>query len=92
MLKSKDEVFDRFIEWKNFVENQTGKKLKCLRTDNGLEFLNDKFASLCKSAGINRHLTVAGTPQQNGLAERYNRTILERVRCKLSNAQLPRVF
>lgn len=85
-------MFDHFLEWKILVENQTGKRIKCLRTDNGLEFLNEKFASLCKSAGISRHLTTARTPQHNGLAERFNRTILEKVRCLLSNAQMPRTF
>lgn len=91
-LKSKDEVFERFLEWKTQIENKTGKKIKYLRTDNGLEYLNEKFINLCKSSGISRHLTVVGTPQQNGLAERFNRTLLERVRCMLSNSNLPRVF
>lgn len=62
MLKTKDEVFERFLEWRNLVENQTGKKVKCLRTDNGLEYSNDRFANLCKRAGINRHLTTTRTP------------------------------
>lgn len=92
LLKTKDEVFERFLEWKTLLENQTGQKIKYLRTDNGLEYLNDKFANLCKSSGISRHLTTTRTPQQNGLAERFNRTILERVRCMLSNAQLPKTF
>lgn len=47
---------------------------------------------MCLKSGIQRHLTVPNTPQQNGLAERYNRTILERVRCMLSNSKLPKVF
>ncbi|XP_038895850.1 uncharacterized protein LOC120084019 [Benincasa hispida] len=52
------------------VENQTGRKVKYLRIDNGLEFLNHKFDKFCKSEGIMRHFTVMYTPQQNGLAER----------------------
>ncbi|KAG8474442.1 hypothetical protein CXB51_034036 [Gossypium anomalum] len=47
---------------------------------------------LCKSEGIMRHLTVRHTPQQNGIAERMNRTIMENVRCMLSNANLPKSF
>jgi hypothetical protein len=70
------------------VENQTSRKIKKLRTDNGLEFCNIEFNSLCAEHGIARHKTVPGTPQQNGVAERMNRTILERVRCMLSNAGL----
>lgn len=92
MLKAKSETFTKFVEWKNLVERQTERKLKALRTDNGLEFLSSDFKTLCQREGIMRHLTVKGTPQQNGLAERMNRTILERVRCMLSNANLPKEF
>ncbi|KAG8498673.1 hypothetical protein CXB51_004985 [Gossypium anomalum] len=70
----------------------TGKQIKYLRTDNGLEFCSDEFNRLCKSEGIVRHLTVRHTPQQNGVAERMNRTIMEKVRCMLSNANLPKSF
>ncbi|KAG8472744.1 hypothetical protein CXB51_034629 [Gossypium anomalum] len=71
---------------------ETGKQIKYLRTDNGLEFCSDEFNRLCKSEGIVRHLTVRHTPQQNGIAERMNRTIMEKVRCMLSNANLPKSF
>ncbi|KAG8495946.1 hypothetical protein CXB51_009450 [Gossypium anomalum] len=71
---------------------KTGKQIKYLRTDNGLEFCSDEFNRLCKSEGIIRHLTVRHTPQQNGVAERMNRTIMEKVRCMLSNANLPKSF
>nr|GEY93839.1 retrotransposon protein, putative, Ty1-copia subclass [Tanacetum cinerariifolium] len=59
----------KFKEWKQLVENQTGRTVKKLRTDNGLEFCNRDFEQLCIESGIARHLTVAGMPQQNGLAE-----------------------
>ncbi|KAG8496806.1 hypothetical protein CXB51_007977 [Gossypium anomalum] len=68
------------------------REIKYLRTDNGLEFYSDEFNRLCKSEGIMRHLTVRHTPQQNGVAERMNRTIMEKVRCMLSNANLPKLF
>ncbi|GKE99536.1 retrotransposon protein, putative, ty1-copia subclass [Tanacetum coccineum] len=48
-----------------------------LRTDNDLEFCNQKFKQLCIESGIARHLTVAGTPQQNGVAERMSRTLMD---------------
>nr|GEY72445.1 retrovirus-related Pol polyprotein from transposon TNT 1-94 [Tanacetum cinerariifolium] len=51
------------------VENQTGRTVKKLRTDNGLEFCNQEFDQLCIESGIARHLTVVETPQQNGVAE-----------------------
>ncbi|TYK07988.1 hypothetical protein E5676_scaffold265G001240 [Cucumis melo var. makuwa] len=67
-LKQKDEVFEKFLEWKKQVENQTGRKVKYLRIDNGLEFVNNKFNNFYKSEGIMRHFTVTYTPQQNGEA------------------------
>ncbi|GJW61666.1 retrovirus-related pol polyprotein from transposon TNT 1-94 [Tanacetum coccineum] len=78
-IRHKNEAFSKFKEWKQLVENQTGRKLKKLRTDNGLEFCTQEFNNLGKDSGIARHLTVAGTPQQNGLAEQMNRTLLNKV-------------
>lgn len=92
LLKSKGETYSKFVEWKTLVERQTEKKLKALRTDNGLEFLSGEFKLMCQREGIERHLTVKGTPQKNGLAERMNRTLLERVRCLLSNVNLSKEF
>ena len=74
------------------MEKQTEKKVKRLRTDNGLEFCNNEFNEFCANEGIARHRTVRHTPQQNGVAERMNRTLLERARCMLSNAGLPKQF
>lgn len=92
ILKSKDEAYGKFKDWVNLVENQTEKKVKKLRTDNGLEFCSSWFDRFCKDRGIARHLTVPGTPQQSGLVERMNRTILNRVRCMLSSSGLPKTF
>ncbi|GJV12522.1 retrotransposon protein, putative, ty1-copia subclass [Tanacetum coccineum] len=69
-----------------------GRKLKKLQMDNGLEFCNPEFNNLCKESGIARHLTVSGTPQQNGLAERMNMTLLNKVRCLLIQSGLPDSF
>ncbi|GJZ24612.1 retrovirus-related pol polyprotein from transposon TNT 1-94 [Tanacetum coccineum] len=91
-LKHKDEVFPTFKEWKVLIENQTGKKIKKLRTDNGLEFCGESFNALCRKYGIARHHTLVRTPQQNGVAERMNRTIMEKVRCMLSHANLDKDF
>ncbi|KAL4580653.1 hypothetical protein LXL04_016853 [Taraxacum kok-saghyz] len=57
------------------------KKIKVLRTDNGGEYTSDPFNEVCKKEGIVRHLTVPRSPQQNGVVERLNRTLLEKVRC-----------
>ncbi|GJZ17221.1 retrovirus-related pol polyprotein from transposon TNT 1-94 [Tanacetum coccineum] len=74
------------------VENQTTRTVKKLRTDNGLEFCNRKFEQLCIESGIARHLTVVETPQQNGLAEHMNRTLMDKVRCLLIQSGLPKTF
>ncbi|KAJ4718466.1 Retrovirus-related Pol polyprotein from transposon TNT 1-94 [Melia azedarach] len=90
--KHKSEAFKNFRQWKALVENQTEKKIKRLRTNNGLEFCWSEFDEFCKNEGIARHHTVRDTPQQNGVAERMNQTLLERARCMLSNAELTRRF
>lgn len=85
-------TFGMFKEWLMATENKVGNKLKHLRTDNGLDFVSEEFNNFCKSKGITRHRTVKHTPQQNGVAERMNRTLLERVRCMLIHAGLPKSF
>lgn len=91
-LKHKNEVFGIFKQWKTMIEKQTGKKIKWLRTDNGLEFCYGEFNYYCKDHGIVRHLTFRDTPHQNGVAERMNMTLLEKARSMLSNAGLGKKF
>lgn len=91
-LKHKSDAFENFKHWKAQVENQTDRKVKYLRTDNGLEFCSHEFDNFCKDTGITRHYTVRNTPQQNGVAERLNRTLLEKARCMLSHAGLDKKF
>ena len=86
LIKAKSETFKKFMFWKQTVEGQTDFKLKCLRTDNGLEFCNHEFDAFCHKNGVKRHLTVPGTPQQNGITERMNKTLLEKARCLLISA------
>lgn len=92
LLKDKTETFKSFKTWKTQIENQTGKTIKYLRTDNGLEFCNKDFNDLCKECGITRHKTVPYTPQQNGVAERMNRTLLDKVRCMMISSNIPKSF
>ena len=92
VLKSKDQVFEKFLEWKAQVENSSGQKLKTLRTDNGGEYTSKGFTAYLKKEGVRHELTVPKTPQQNGVAERMNRTLVETVRSMLSDAKLPRKF
>ena len=81
-----------FKRYKIFVEKETGAYLKCLRTDRGGEFNSNEFEEFCKENGISRQLTAAYTPQQNGVAERKNRTVMNLVRCILTDKQVPKAF
>jgi len=76
-LKNKSDVFETFKKWKTMVETESGLKLKCLRSDNGGEYIDGGFKEYCAVNGIRMEKTVPGTPQQNGIAERMNRTINE---------------
>ena len=82
-LKTKDHVLEKFKEYHALVERQSGKKLKCIRSDNGGEYCGP-FDAYCRQHGIRHEKTPPKTPQLNGLVERMNRTLMERVRCMLS--------
>ena len=66
--------------------------MKCLRSDIGGEYTNREFQDYYEECGIRRHLSVRGTPQQNGVAERMNKTLLEKARCMMLQAGLPKEF
>ena len=89
-LKTKDQAFIKFQEWQGLVENQVGRRVKRLRTDNGLEFCSREFDDYCFQEGIQRHKIVPYNPQQNGMAERMNMTLLERVRSMFDGSGVPK--
>ncbi|KAL4354255.1 hypothetical protein GQ457_06G039790 [Hibiscus cannabinus] len=91
-LKQKSEVFDVFQSFKANSENQSGKKIKTLRSDNGSKYTSRQFASYLKKLGIHHQLTVVYTPQQNGVSERKNRTVLNMARCLLFEKKIPKGF
>ena len=91
-LKSKDQVFNTFKQYKSEVENQTGKMIKCLRSDNGREYVNNEFDKYLRENGIKRQLTVPYSPQQNGTAERANRTLCEMARSMIIEAGMSEQF
>lgn len=92
LIRSKDEVFKHFKEFKQLVENQKEKRIKQLHTDNGGEYINITFNDFLKEHGISRRCTVAYNPEQNGICERKNRTLYEMARCLLIQAKLPPMF
>ena len=69
-IRTKDRVFSIFTDWLAMVKNQTGRKLKCLRSDNGGEFKYEEFVKFSRERGIRREYTAPYSPEQNGIAER----------------------
>lgn len=92
VIKSKDEVFNKFKIYKNMVETICKGKIKYLQTDNGKEYCNTRFDEYLNESGIQRRLTTPYTPQQNGVAERRNRTLLEMARCMIISAECDRTL
>jgi transposase InsO family protein len=74
-LNQKSEAFKKFKTYKEMVETETELKIKRLRSDDGGEFTSKKFMDFCNEHGIKRLFSIARTPQQNGVAERKNRTV-----------------
>lgn len=91
-LQQKSQVKSTFESFKNLIENETDKKIKILRTGNGKEYVNYNLKSFVDMHGIRHETTVQYTPEQNGLAERMNRSIVEKARSMLINANLPTSF
>ena len=87
-LKTKDEVFSIFKEWKTMVENQFDVKVKSLKTDNGGEYCSNTFENYLKAHGIIHLKTIPKTPEQNGMAECKNRHLIETVRSMISDANV----
>ncbi|GJX67445.1 putative ribonuclease H-like domain-containing protein [Tanacetum coccineum] len=74
------------------IENLVDKKVKIIRSDNGKEFKNKVMDDFCREKGIKREYSIAKTPQQNGVAERRNRTLIEAARTMLADSMLPTTF
>ena len=89
LMKHKSEAFERFKEFRNEVEKQTGKSIKTLRSDRGGEYLSGDFLAYLRENGILSQVTPPYTPQHNGVSERRNRTLLDMVRSMVSDSGLP---
>ncbi|KAH9671981.1 hypothetical protein KPL70_017541 [Citrus sinensis] len=85
-------VFEAFKKFKAAVEKESGCQIKAMRSDRGGEFTSKEFLEFCEANGIRRPLTVPRSPQQNGVAERKNRTILDMARSMLKSKRLPKEF
>jgi len=89
MLKNRSEVLSAFKKYMLRARRESGHNIKILRTDNAKEYTSTEFNKLLESEGIKHELTVSHTPQQNGVAERANRTLVEMARCMLLQSKLP---
>ena len=88
LLKSKDEALEKFMHYKNEVENQLGRKIKAIRSDRSGEY-DAPFDRFCQEHGIIHQTSAPYTPQQNGIAERKNRTLKEMMHAMLISSGLP---
>jgi hypothetical protein len=87
LTKTKDEVFGKFQEFNDEVENLTNKKTETIRSIGG-EYISKELVAFCKASGIRRELIVPHNPQQNGVAERKNRSIEESVKAMMNDQNL----
>lgn len=92
LLRNKSDALHVLKKFKLLVETQSGHKLKTLRSDRGGEFTSQEFQLFCASQGMERQLTVSYSPQQNGVAERRNRTIGEMARSMMFEKEIPLKF
>jgi hypothetical protein len=91
-LQEKSNAFEIFKVFKALVEKDSGCMIQSLRTDRGGEYTSNEFNEYCSKHGIKRQLTAAYTPQQNGVAERKNRTLMNMVRSMISGRNVPKEF
>ena len=91
LITKKSEVFVCFLKVKSLAERETGRKIKCLRFDGEKEYFSDQFSSYLQKEGIRRKFSCRYTPEQNGVAERKNRTI-EAARAMLEERHMPKFY
>ncbi|GJS62477.1 putative ribonuclease H-like domain-containing protein [Tanacetum coccineum] len=91
-LRTKDETSGILKDFIRQIENQLNQKVKSIRCDNGTKFKNRDFIEFCGSKGIKREYSNVRTPQQNGVAERKNMTLIEAARTMLADSFLPNTF
>ena len=91
-LSKKSEVLLVFKQYKSYVEKHTGELIQRFRSDNGGEYSSNEFVEFLRKSGIKRETSIARRPQQNGVAERMNRTIIEMARTMRISSKLPLKF
>jgi transposase InsO family protein len=89
LMKKRTEVIDRMTEYNAYIFNQTGNHVKAFHCDNAKEYISKEVRKYLGSWGIRLELTAPYSPQQNGVAERLNRTLIEHARAMLAAHNLP---
>ncbi|CAL8994001.1 unnamed protein product [Prunus brigantina] len=87
--KYKSNAFNYFKKFKAMIELQSGFKIKCLRSDKGGDYKSSEFDLVCEKEGIQRQFTLAYTPQQNGVVERKNITVIKMAKSMLHEKRMP---
>jgi transposase InsO family protein len=91
-MKHKGEMFQHFLNFKAMVEKEKGVSIKCLRSNGKGEYFSNEFSDYLKEHGIQRKYSCSYSPQQNGVAKRKNRHIVEIARAMLNEKNLPIYF
>lgn len=92
LLREKSETFGKFKEYVEMCKTMFNSRPRFLRTDGGGEYMDNDFVKYMKTEGIQCHRTAPYTPQQNGVAERKNRTLIEMARCMLIESGMAKTF
>lgn len=92
LLASKDEALWYFKKIMMVAEVESGRRLKVFRTDRGGEFNSGAFVTFCSERGIKHNSTTPYSPQQTGVVERRNQTVVEMARCLLKSMRVPGKF
>jgi transposase InsO family protein len=92
LMATKDEAFTHFKRYKVAAELELNLKMKAFRSDHGGEFNSRVVMEFCQEHGIKHNTTIGYSPQQNGVVERQNQTMVEMVRCLLKSTRVPARF
>src|SRR3990167_8471739 len=91
-LKKKKEAYEKIKNWMTFIENQTKRRIKVLRSDRGTEFMNKQMTEFLETRGVKHIANIAYEHQQTGLVERFNRTIISKIRKILIQCNLTKKY
>jgi transposase InsO family protein len=92
LLKTKDEAFVRFKKIQTYAEAKQHCRLRAFRSDRGGEFNSNEIKSWCAEHGVEHFTTALYSPQQNGVVERCNQTVVEMARCMMKSMAMPAMF